>query len=191
MPQALPVLGMAFNLFGTIQQGQAAQAAAKQQADAAMWQGMLDNENAQFQAKAAEMNAQMLEEDGKEAKREGYDKAQKKRFEAASIVGQQRLAAGASGAQVDQGSFLDKQLDTVEKGELDALAINEQGLWADYDKRVQAADQRSRGMGYAGAGEMALARGRAKSSLFSAKSNSYTPWLPMATTLLNKGSKMF
>lgn len=195
MPQALPAIGMVFSTVGTafsaIQQGQAAQAAARQQADAARWQGMLDNENAQFQAKTAEMNAQMLEEDGKEAKRESYDAAQKKRLEAATIVGQQRLAAGASGAQVDKGSFLDKQLDTVEKGELDAFAITEQGLWDDYDKRVQAADQRANGLGYAGAGQMALARGRAKSSMFSAKANSYTPWLPAATTLLNKGLKLF
>lgn len=195
MAQALPAIGMALSTFSTaysaIQQGQAARAAAKQQANAAMWQGMLDNENAQFEAKSAEMNAQMLEEDGKEAKREGYDNAQRKRLEAASMVGKQRLEAGASGAQVDQGSFLDQQLDTVEKGELDAFAINEQGLWEDYDKRVQAADQRSKGMGYAGAGQMALARGRAKSSMFSTKANSYTPWLPAATSLLNKGLKFF
>lgn len=192
MPQALPIISLAVGAIGTaasayssIQQGQAQQAAAKQQADAAMIQGMMENENAQFQAKSAELNAQMIEEEGKTAKREGYDAAQKKRLEAASMVGQQRLAAAGSGAQVDQGSFMDKQLDTVEKGELDAFSLNEQGLWNDYDKRLQAAGERSKGIGYAGAGAMALTKARGQASMFNAKANNNNSWLPAGTTLLN------
>ncbi|MEG2173798.1 MAG: hypothetical protein RRY29_11170 [Desulfovibrionaceae bacterium] len=197
MPQAIPAIGLAVSAIGTAasayssyQQGQAQQSAAKQQADAAMIQGMMDNETAQFQAKSAEMNAQMIEDEGKEAKRVGYENAQKKRLEAAGMVGQQRLAAASSGAQVDQGSFLDKQLDTVEKGELDALASNEQGLWEDYNKRLQAAGERSKAIGYAGAGTMALTKARGQSSLFSAKANSYTPWLPAGTSLLKGGNSL-
>lgn len=197
MPQAIPAIGLAVSAIGTAasafssyQQGQSQQAAAKQQADAAMMQGMMDNEAAQFQAKSAELNAQMIEDEGKEAKRVGYENAQKKRLDAATMVGQQRLAAGSSGAQVDQGSFMDKQLDTVEKGELDALASNEEGLWQDYNKRLQAAGERSKGIGYAGAGAMALTKARGQSSLFSAKANSYVPWLPAGTQMLNGANSL-
>lgn len=198
MPQAIPAIGMAVSalttassIYGVIQKGQAERAAAKQQADMALLQGMMDNESAQFQAKAAEMNAQVLEEQGKDAKRAGYDNAQRQRLEAAAQVGQQRLAAGKSGAQVDQGSFLDRQLDTAEKGELDALAINQQGQWADYDKRLQAAEQRAKGIGYAGEGAMAMTRARGKAGMFSAKANSAASWLPVGSVLLKTANKYF
>lgn len=197
MPQAIPIIGLAVTAIGTaasayssIQQGQAQQAAAKQQADAAMIQGMMENDAAQFQAKSAELNAKMIEDDGRVAKKEGYDAAQKKRLEAASFVGQQRLAAADSGAQVDQGAFMDKQLDTIEKGELDAFTINEQGLWADYDKRVQAAGERAKGTGYAGAGAMALTGARGRASMFNAKANNSVSWLPAGTTLLNGANSL-
>lgn len=197
MPQALPIIGLAVTAMGTaasayssIQQGQAQQAAAKQQADAAMIQGMMENDAAQFQAKSAELTAQRIEDDGRTAKKEGYDAAQKKRLDAASFVAQQRLAAASSGVQVDQGAFMDKQLDTIEKGELDAFSINEQGLWSDYDKRVQAAGERSKGIGHAGAGAMALTGMRGRASMFNTKANNSVSWLPAGTTLLHGANRL-
>lgn len=44
----------------------------------------------------------------------------------------------SSTPQVDAGAALDLNLDTTEKGELDALALQEQGLQQDYMKRVEA-----------------------------------------------------
>lgn len=197
MPQAIPLIGLAVTAIGTaasayssVQQGQVQQAAAKQQADAAIIQGMMDNNSAQFQAKTAEMNAQAIEEDGKQAKKEGYNAAQKKRLEAAGIVGQQRLATAASGAQVDQGASMDRQLDTIEKGELDAFALNEQGVWDGYDKSVQAAEERARGIGYSGAGAMSLTKSRGRAGMFKQRANNSVSWLPVGTTLLNGANNM-
>lgn len=181
----MSALGVAGSVASSVQQGQAQQAAARQQADMAMMQGMMENESAQFQADVANMNAESAEDEGREAKKAAYDNAQRTRMNAAQIVGQQRSAMAASGAQVDQGANLDLQLDTMEKGELDALAVNESGLWADYNKRLEAANYRAQGVGAATAGSMALAKGGAQSSLFNAQANSYMPWLSAGSTLLS------
>lgn len=61
----------------------------------------------------------------------------KKRQEVAGVIASQRAAMGASGAQVDRGSFLDLELDTAEKGEIDALALYQRGLDAAYNTEVQ------------------------------------------------------
>lgn len=181
---ALSAVGVAGSAVSSYQQGMAQQQAAKQQANMAMMQGMMENESAQFQAKVANMNAQTAEDEGREAKKVGYENAQRKRLEAAQIVGAQRSAMSASGAQVDQGANLDLQLDTMEKGELDALAVNEQGQWADYNKRLEAANFRAQGVGAATAGSMAMAKGSAQSSLYNAQSQT-TPWLSAGSSLLS------
>lgn len=191
MASAIPIislvvggLGAVGSAYSSYQQGVAQQNAARQQATQAMLQGMMENESAQFQANVATMNAEMAEEEGKEAKKIGYDNAQKARLQAAQMIGGQRSAMAASGAQVDQGAFLDLTLDTAEKGELDALALNEQGLWADYNKRLEGANMRANATGMATAGSMALAKGNAQSSLFNAQANSYSPWLSAGTSLI-------
>ena len=43
-------------------------------------------------------------------------------------MGSQRAVAAASGAVADSGGFLDLNLDTAEKGAIDALALQQQGL---------------------------------------------------------------
>lgn len=180
----MSVLGAVGTAVSSYSQGAAQQNAARQQATQAMMQGMMENESAQFQANVANMNAEMAEDEGKEAKKIGYDNAQKARLQAAQVVGEQRSAMAASGAQVDQGAFLDLALDTAEKGELDALALNEQGLWADYNKRMEGANFRANATGARTAGGMALAKGNAQSSLFNAQANSYSPWLSAGTSLI-------
>ena len=70
-------------------------------------------------------------------RREGYENMVKKRQEVAGVIASQRAAMGASGAQVDRGSFLDLELDTAEKGEIDALALYQRGLDAAYNTEVQ------------------------------------------------------
>ena len=83
---------------------------------------------AEYQAKVAEQNKELADEQSAAVKRQGYDDAQRKRAQTAGIIGTQRAIAGASGATVDTGSNLDMQLDTAEKGELDALGIQQQSL---------------------------------------------------------------
>ena len=50
----------------------------------------------------------------------------------------QRAGAGASGAQVDAGGNLDRVLDTAEKGEMDALSLQQQGADAAYNQQLRA-----------------------------------------------------
>ena len=98
-------------------------------------------------AQIAEENARMAEEEARQTRADSYDKAVRKRQETSLLVGKQRAQAGASGAQIDSGSHLDSQLDLREKGELDALSIEEQGERAAYNQEVQAWNQRNAAQG--------------------------------------------
>lgn len=68
---------------------------------------------------------------------------------AAGLIGRQRAAAGASGAQVDAGSQLDLPLDTAEKGALDAFSLREQGLRTAHNAELSAWSQRNSAQGAA------------------------------------------
>lgn len=91
-------------------------------------QAQAQQAQASYQAKVAEKNQELATEQAKAARKEGYDAAVRKRQEVAGIIGSQRAVAGASGATVDSGSFLDLNMDTAEKGEMDALSLYQQGL---------------------------------------------------------------
>lgn len=91
-------------------------------------QAQAQQAQAEYQAKIAGKNQELAQEQAKAARKEGYDASVRKRQEVASIIGSQRAVAGASGATVDNGSFLDLNMDTAEKGEMDALALYQQGL---------------------------------------------------------------
>lgn len=101
-------------------------------------QAQQQKDAAEYQAKIAEQNQQLEQEQAAANRREGYDKAGRKRLEVANIIGKQRAQAAGSGAAVDQGSFLDLNLDTAEKGEMDALALQQQGLDAARGNAIQA-----------------------------------------------------
>lgn len=73
---------------------------------------------AEYQAAVAQQNQGLAQEQARAQRKEGYEGMIRKRQEVAGLIGAQRAVAGASGAQVDQGSFLDLNLDTVEKGEM-------------------------------------------------------------------------
>ena len=88
-----------------------------------------------------------------------------------------RKQAGASGAQIDSGSHLDSQLDLREKGELDALSIEEQGERAAYNQEVQAWNQRNAAQG-------SQARER------QLRSKSSTDYLSLSKTLLNGAGRL-
>lgn len=95
----------------------------------------------------AEENARMTEDEARQTRADSHDQAVRKRQETALLLGRQRTQAGASGAQIDSGSHLDSLLDLREKGELDALSLEEQGERAAYNQEVQAWNQRNAAQG--------------------------------------------
>lgn len=117
---------------GSIYQNQAAKAQANAQA-----------QQAQANADIANQNAKLAEEEARQSRREGYENKLKKRQEVAGIIGAQRAAQGASGALVDAGSFMDTTLDTIDKGESDALKMEQQGYDAAYQKELEAYNYRN------------------------------------------------
>ncbi len=133
---------------------------------------------AEYNAQITEDKAQIVEEEGKQAKREADEAATRKRQEAALMVSSQRSKQGASGAQVDVGSNLDLNLDTVERGELDALQLEEQGKLQGHNKQLQAWNLRNQGT-----------IDQLAADTYSDKAKEYSPMLNSAPTLINEGKK--
>ncbi len=152
---------------------------AVQQAETQKQQAEYQSDMAAYNAKVAEQQAQMAEYEGAELKRAAHEEGVKKRQEAAQIVGSQRAKQAASGVAVDAGSALDLNLDTTEKGELDALQLQDQGLWQDYNKRIDAWNYRNQ-----------AAVSQSKSSMYSQKAQQYTPLLDGADSLLSGVKKV-
>lgn len=120
MPQAIPYIMMAataVSAVGQIQQGQANKASAQASAAAS-----------EYNAKVNEQNAIAAENKAK------YDE-QMHREQVRALLSKQRAIIGKSGVTME-GSPLLATLDTVEKGELDALAIR-------YGGKVQSQQYRS------------------------------------------------
>ena len=124
---AMAAVSAAVGTASAVQQQQQKQQAQEHQKDMARYNAALAQEQA-AQAAAA----------GKAAKQQGYEHAVQKRQQAAGIIAAQRALQGASGTQVEQGSNLDATLDTAEKGEIDALTLQQQGLDADHAQRLEA-----------------------------------------------------
>lgn len=110
---------------GSIQQGNAAAAAAD------------------YNAKVSEMNAELSERRAKDALDRGANEEQKKRQEVQQILGRQQAAFAANGVDLSFGSPLDTITDTAVLGELDALTIRQNANREAYDYRVDAVNQRS------------------------------------------------
>lgn len=156
------VVGVMGSAYGAYQSSQAQQ----QQAD---YQSKMAARNAQI----AEQNAQLAEEQGRQAKKEGYENKLKKRQEVAGVIGAQRAAQGASGAVVDVGGNLDLNLDTAESGEIDALKLEQQGLDADYQKRLEAWNYREQGAAQSSAAKQ-----------YSSVAGGINPWMSAGSTLV-------
>lgn len=116
------LLGTAVSMYG---QYQAANAANKQ---------------ADYQAKVAANNAATAEMEAKFAEQQGERNAEAQRRKTAIMIGAQRARMGASGAVVDSGSFLDLTLDTAKQGELDAMALLNEGKIQAWRSRVQGSN---------------------------------------------------
>lgn len=115
------VLGAA----GAVQQGQAAAASGR------------------YNAQVSDMNATLADRRAKDALDRGAIAEQRKRQEVAGVVGKQTAAMAANGVDLTFGSPLDTLVDTATLGELDALTIRTNANREAYDDRVQASSQRS------------------------------------------------
>lgn len=105
--------------------------------------------SAEYSAEVAQRNQDMATEQAASVKRQGYDAAQTQRLKAAGIIGTQRAIAGASGITVDTGSNLDLTMETAEKGELDALAIQQQSLDKAHNLQIQGWNSGQQAQAYA------------------------------------------
>lgn len=110
---------------GQIQQGQAAAAANR------------------YNAQIAEMNATLAERRARDAVDRGAVEEQRKRQQVAQIRGQQTAAMAANGVDLTFGSPLDTIVDTAVLGELDALTIRSNAYREAYDYRVDAVNKRA------------------------------------------------
>ena len=148
-----------------------------QQAESRRQQAEYQSKVAERSAQQAEQSATLADDAARQEKQAGYEAAVKKRQEAARIIGGQRAQASTSGAQVDAGSQLDLNLDTAEKGELDALAQEQQGNAAAYNQQVRAWNLRNQATG-------------ATLNAENLGSHAQTDYLGLTTTLLNGASRM-
>lgn len=110
---------------GAVQQGQAASAANK------------------YNAQVQDMNATMADRRAKDAIERGAQEEQRKRNQVAQIKGQQQAAMAANGVDLTFGSPLDTLTDTAVMGELDALTIRTNANREAYDYKVDAVNKRS------------------------------------------------
>lgn len=111
------------------------------------------NAQARYQSQVMTQNAEMAEEAAREDKYQGYLNSEAQKRKTMQVVGAQRAAEGASGAVVDDGSFMDVTLDTVERGTLDALALQHQGDVQAWKDRVQGANYTNQANLYSAASE--------------------------------------
>lgn len=142
---------------GQIQQGQAQAAAAR------------------YNAKVADMNADISERRARDALERGKMEEQKKRRQAQQILGQQRAAMAANGVDIGFGSPLDTLVDTATLGEVDALTIRSNFAREAYDYKVQAVNGRA----------------DANLSRMNAKAASTGGYLNAGATLLTGGAKAY
>lgn len=131
----------AVGVYSSIQQGKAAQ----KQAD--------------YQAKVAKQNQDLAEQQASAERMAAYEDAQATRRKAATLIGSQRAAAGASGAVVDFGSNLDLQADTAAQGEMDAINAYNRGMDSAYNAEIQAWNYGQQAEGYTMQGKAAKQAG--------------------------------
>lgn len=109
--------------FGAIEQGAAASAAAKANANLSRQNAKINRENAEIASQSGDQRAAMSE--------------QKTR----AYVGAIKTNQGASGVDVNTGSALDVQSSAAQLGELDALTVRSNATREAYGYKVQAEDQ--------------------------------------------------
>ena len=112
--------GSAISAYGQIEEGKAAQ-------------------------KAANADALAKEEQARDAVNRGNIEQEKQRQKTQQMMGAQRAAMGASGAQADSGSFGNVLLDTATTGEQDAQTIRTNALRSAWGLETEADQTRWKG----------------------------------------------
>lgn len=118
-------------------------------------QGKQAQAQANYQAKVAQENAKLADQQASATRKEAYDEMTAQRQKTAKLIGAQRAAAGASGAAVDVGSVLDTTAETAAQGELDAINIYNKGIDSAYNSQLQAWNYRQNASAYKAQGEAA------------------------------------
>lgn len=104
----------------------------------AIQQGNAAAEAGRYNARVADMNAEMSRRRAKDAQERGAREEQRKRQEVATIKGQQVAAMAANGVDLTFGSPLETLRDTAILGEIDALSIRKNAAREAYDHEVAA-----------------------------------------------------
>lgn len=100
-------------------------------------QGNAANASAKYNAQVADMNAKLSERQARDTVARGAIDEQQQRMKTAQIVGQQKAAMAANGVDLKFGSPLDALVDTATMGELDALTIRTNTYREERDIRQQ------------------------------------------------------
>lgn len=109
----------------------------------AIQQGNAAAASARYNAQVSEMNAKIMDQNARDALERGKLEEQQKRMEIAALTGRQRAAMAANGVDLSFGSPLDTIVDTAMLGELDALTIRSNAAREAYDYKVAGANNRA------------------------------------------------
>lgn len=120
-----------------------------------------------YEKQIYDQNAKYAEQQAADAIQVGQEAEYRHRAGVRGLVGSQRAASAAQGIDIDSGSALDIQLESVGIGELDALTIRNNAAREAWGYKVEAADLRNRGAlaQYAGRNAAASYRNQSWSTL--------------------------
>lgn len=106
-------------------------------------QGNAASAAASYNAQVSRMNADIADKNARDAIERGKIEEQQKRSEIAYLTGKQRASMAANGVDLSFGSPLDTIVDTAMLGELDALTIRTNAAREAYNYKVSAENARS------------------------------------------------
>lgn len=109
----------------------------------AIQQGRAANASAKYNAQVADMNAKISERQARDAVERGAMEEQQQRMKTSQIIGKQKAAMAANGVDLKFGSPLDTLVDTATMGELDALTIRANTYREERDIRQQGLNSQS------------------------------------------------
>jgi hypothetical protein len=121
--------------------------------------GVAERNAAKAQARAAETNSRLAEEQAADALRRGAHEENKFRREMSVLQGSQRAASAASGVDVDSGSASDLQREARMEEEDDAAVIRFNAARENWAYNTQALDYRNQARAARSAGKNAMAAG--------------------------------
>jgi len=145
-----------------------------------LYQGVQENNRAKDQADytqhVAAVNSRNRENEATKVRNVGVEEENKQRRMTAELLGRQRAQLGANGVQLDSGSALNLQQDTVSLGEEDALRIR--GNYAD---QADALDQEASNITYEGDFQSSQLKASGKSALIGGVLNAGAAAYPVAS----------